>query len=171
MTSYLIKKMVSLAAVLFLVSLTVFSVLFVLPGDPAQIILGINASPETLAALRARLGLDQPFWAQYGSWIGSLLQGTGGHSITYDMAVFELIGSRLAVTGPLALMAMAIAVVLALPLGDLCRPPSEPPRRCRRDGRYPAGTGGARILAGHPADAAFFRSLGNFQCRRFSRLG
>ena len=117
MTSYLIKKMVSLAAVLFLVSLTVFSVLFVLPGDPAQIILGINASPETLAALRARLGLDQPFWAQYGSWIGSLLQGTGGHSITYDMAVFELIGSRLAVTGPLALMAMVIAVVLALPLG------------------------------------------------------
>ncbi len=52
MTSYLIKKMVSLAAVLFLVSLTVFSVLFVLPGDPAQIILGINASPETLAALK-----------------------------------------------------------------------------------------------------------------------
>ena len=50
-------------------------------------------------------------------WIGSLLQGTGGHSITYDMAVFDLIGSRLAVTGPLAIMAMAIAVVLALPLG------------------------------------------------------
>ena len=91
MTSYLIKKMVSLAAVLFLVSLTVFSVLFVLPGDPAQIILGINASPETLAVLRVRLGLDQPFWAQYGSWIGSLLQGTGGHSIPYDMAVFDLI--------------------------------------------------------------------------------
>ncbi|WP_372681424.1 ABC transporter permease [Desulfosarcina sp.] len=117
MTGYLMKKGISLTAVLFLVSLTVFSVLFVLPGDPAQIILGINASPETLAALRARLGLDQPFWAQYGSWIGSLMRGTGGHSITYDVAVFELIGSRLAVTGPLAMMAMAIAVALAIPLG------------------------------------------------------
>jgi peptide/nickel transport system permease protein len=117
MTRYLVKKMVGLAAVLFLVSIIVFSVLFVLPGDPAQIILGINASPETLAALRVRLGLDQPFWVQYGRWIGSLLQGTGGHSITYDMAVFDLIGSRLAVTGPLAVMAMAMAVVLALPLG------------------------------------------------------
>jgi peptide/nickel transport system permease protein len=63
MTGYLIKKAAALAAVLFLVSLTVFSVLFVLPGDPAQIILGMNASPETLAALRSRLGLDQPFWS------------------------------------------------------------------------------------------------------------
>ncbi len=117
MTGYLIKKAAALAAVLFLVSLVVFSVLFVLPGDPAQIILGMNASPETLAALRARLGLDQPFLVQYGRWIGSLIEGTGGHSITYDMPVADLIGSRLAVTGPLALMAMVIAVVLALPLG------------------------------------------------------
>jgi len=117
MAGYLIKKTLSLALVLVLVSLTVFSVLFVLPGDPAQIILGINASPETLAALRSRLGLDQPFWAQYLSWIGSLLSGVGGRSITYDVPVADLIGTRLAVTGPLALMAMLLAVVLALPLG------------------------------------------------------
>jgi peptide/nickel transport system permease protein len=112
-----IGKAAALMAVLLLVSLVVFSVLFVLPGDPAQIILGINAAPETLAALRVQLGLDRPFWVQYGNWIGSLLRGTGGHSITYDIEVFDLIGSRLAVTGPLALMAMAIAVALALPLG------------------------------------------------------
>ncbi len=117
MTAYLVHKVVSLAAVLLLVSLLVFSVLFVLPGDPAQIILGINASPATLAALRAQLGLDQPFWIQYGRWIGGLLHGVGGHSITYDVPVVDLIASRLAVTGPLALMAMVIAVALALPLG------------------------------------------------------
>ena len=117
MTGYLIKKGLSLAVVLVLVSLIVFSVLFVLPGDPAQIILGINASPETLASLRSRLGLDQPFLIQYGRWIGSLLQGTGSHSITYDLPVIDLIGSRLAVTGPLAIMAMLIAVVISLPLG------------------------------------------------------
>lgn len=67
--------------------------LFVLPGDPAQTILGINASPETLLALWTHLGLDQPFWVQYGSWIASLLQGSDRQSITYDMAVFDLIES------------------------------------------------------------------------------
>ena len=117
MTRYLVRKTVSLVVLLFLVSLTVFAVLFVLPGDPAQIILGINASPETLAALRSRLGLDQPFWIQYGSWIGSLLQGSGAHSITYDLPVADLIGASLAITGPLALMAIIFAVTLALPLG------------------------------------------------------
>ena len=117
MIGYLIKKATALLTLLFLVSLVVFAVLFVLPGDPAQIILGINASPETLAALRARMGLDQPFAVQYGRWIASLLSGTGGHSITYDVPVIALIGSRLAVTGPLALMAMLVAVLLALPLG------------------------------------------------------
>jgi peptide/nickel transport system permease protein len=117
MIGHLIKKTVSLMIVLVLVSLIVFAVLFVLPGDPAQIILGINAAPETLAALRSRLGLDQPFLVQYGNWIGSLLSGTGGRSITYDIPVAELIASRLLVTGPLALMAMFVAVILALPLG------------------------------------------------------
>jgi peptide/nickel transport system permease protein len=117
MIGYLIKKTLSLVILLFLVSLVVFAVLFVLPGDPAQIILGINASPETLAALRSRLGLDQPFLVQYGQWLGSLLSGTGGHSITYDLPVVSLIVSRLAVTGPLAVMAMLIAVAVALPLG------------------------------------------------------
>jgi peptide/nickel transport system permease protein len=117
MAGYLIKKTVSLILVLALVSLTVFSVLFVLPGDPAQIILGINASPDTLAALRDRLGLDQPFWTQYAGWMGGLLCGVGSRSITYDVPVVQLIISRLAVTGPLALMAMLLAVAIALPLG------------------------------------------------------
>ena len=117
MTGYLLKKTASLALLLVLVSLVVFSVLFVLPGDPAQIILGINASPESLAALRSRLGLDQPFLVQYGRWIGSLISGVGGHSITYDLPVATLICSRLTVTGPLAVLAMAIATAIALPLG------------------------------------------------------
>ena len=117
MTAYLLKKTAALVLLLFLVSLVVFAVLFVLPGDPAQIILGMNASPESLAALRIRLGLDQPFLVQYTDWIGSLISGTGGHSITYDVPVLSLVASRLAVTGPLALMAMIIAVVLSLPLG------------------------------------------------------
>jgi peptide/nickel transport system permease protein len=117
MTRYLIKKLITLLVLLFLVSITVYSVLFVLPGDPAQIILGINASPETLANLRAELGLDKSFWAQYTDWMGNLLTGRGSWSINYDMPVYDLIISRLAVTGPLALLAMAFAVVISIPLG------------------------------------------------------
>jgi peptide/nickel transport system permease protein len=92
-------------------------VLFVLPGDPAQIILGINATPETLANLRAELGLDKSFFAQYTDWIGNIITGRGNRSINYDMPVSELILSSLAVTGPLALLAMVFAVVLSIPLG------------------------------------------------------
>ena len=117
MTRYLLKKLITLLILLFLVSITVFSVLFVLPGDPAQIILGINATPETLANLRAELGLDESFFAQYTDWIGNIITGRGNRSINYDMPVSELILSSLAVTGPLALLAMVFAVVLSIPLG------------------------------------------------------
>lgn len=116
MPRYVFKKLVTLVVLLFLVSLTVYSVLFVLPGDPAQIILGINASPESLATLRAELGLDKPFWVQYADWIGKLLTGSN-RSIGYDIPIPELIRSRIAVTGPLALLAMSFGVVLSIPLG------------------------------------------------------
>jgi peptide/nickel transport system permease protein len=117
MLRYFIKKSLTLLILLFLVSITVFTVLFVLPGDPAQIMLGIHATPETLANLRAELGVDQPFSIQYGSWIRGLMTGQGSRSITYDIPVYELILSRLTVTGPLALMAMIFATAVAIPLG------------------------------------------------------
>ena len=117
MASYLVKKLVTLALLLWLVSVVIFAVLFVLPGDPAQIMLGINATPETLANLRAELGLDRPFWVQYGDWMANLLSGRGSRSINYDLPVYDLIFSRLAITGPLALIAMVVAVVMAVPLG------------------------------------------------------
>jgi peptide/nickel transport system permease protein len=117
MRRYFLKKLTTLLILLFLVSITVYSVLFVLPGDPAQIILGINATPETLANLRAELGLDKSFWAQYTDWMYTLLSGRGSWSINYDMPVYDLILSCLTVTGPLALLAMVFAVVISIPLG------------------------------------------------------
>ncbi|MGD2271532.1 MAG: ABC transporter permease [Desulfobacterales bacterium] len=117
MIRYLIKKLIILSILLFFVSIAVFSVLFVLPGDPAQIILGINATPETLANLRAELGLDKSFVAQYLDWMGNLLTGRGNRSINYDIPVYDLILSSLAVTGPLALLAMVFAVIFSLPCG------------------------------------------------------
>ncbi|MCF8105863.1 MAG: ABC transporter permease [Desulfohalobiaceae bacterium] len=116
MLQYVFKKLIILLILLFLVSITVFSVLFLLPGDPAQIMLGINVTPETLANLRAELGLDQPFYVQYGQWIGNLFTG-GNRSINYDIPVNDLILSRLTVTGPMALMAMLLAVTISIPLG------------------------------------------------------
>jgi peptide/nickel transport system permease protein len=117
MLRYFIKKLITLVLLLFLVSITVFSVLFVLPGDPAQIILGINATPEALANLRAELGLDKSFMSQYADWIGNLLRGHSQQSIHYKMPVYDLILDSLAVTGPMALLAMVFALVISLPLG------------------------------------------------------
>jgi peptide/nickel transport system permease protein len=117
MIRYLVKKLITLILLLLLVSIAVFSVLFVLPGDPAQIMLGINATPETLANLRAELGLDQPFWVQYLSWLAKMISGEGSRSLNYDLPVYELIVSRLAVTGPMALLAMVFAIIISLPLG------------------------------------------------------
>lgn len=117
MLRYLTQKLTTLALLLFLVSITVFSVLFVLPGDPAQIILGVNATSESLATLRADLGLDKSFMGQYGDWVGHLLTGQSQQSIHYKMPVSDLIASRLAVTGPMALLAMLFAVAISLPFG------------------------------------------------------
>ena len=117
MYRYLTKKLITLIILLFFVSITVFSVLFIIPGDPAQIILGINATPDSLAALRAELGLDKSFVAQYLDWIGNIVSGRGNRSINYDMPVYDLLLSRLAVTGPMALMAMLFAVIISIPLG------------------------------------------------------
>jgi len=117
MIRYFIKKLIILLLLLLFVSVAVFSVLFILPGDPAQIILGINATPETLTNLRAQLGLDQPFAIQYLIWITNLFTGRGNRSINYDMPVYDLILSRLTVTGPLALIAMVFAVIISFPFG------------------------------------------------------
>ncbi|NNL74776.1 MAG: ABC transporter permease, partial [Desulfobacterales bacterium] len=117
MFRYFAKKTVTLIILLFFVSITVFSVLFVIPGDPAQIILGINATPESLASLRAELGLDRSFIDQYMDWIAKIITGQGNRSINYDMPVYDLILDRLTVTGPMALLAMLFAVMISLPLG------------------------------------------------------
>lgn len=117
MLALILRKTLSLILLLVLVSLIVFGVLHVLPGDPAQVILGLNASDETLANLRAQLGLDQSYWTQYFNWMRGHLGGRSADSITYGLPVIRLIGASLLITGPLALMAMLVAVVTAIPLG------------------------------------------------------
>jgi peptide/nickel transport system permease protein len=90
-----------------------------LPGDPASIMLGTSAAPETLAALRHELGLDQPLLLRYLAWLAGVFRGDLGQSYTYGVPVAGLILERLAVTLPLALMAIALSVAIAIPLGVL----------------------------------------------------
>jgi peptide/nickel transport system permease protein len=117
MGSYILSRTVIFLVTLFLVSLAIFSVLMVIPGDPAQIILGVHATPETLNALRHKIGLDRPAILQYFHYIKNVLSGDLGRSITYDVPIRSLILSRLQVTVPLALLSLLFAVVLAIPMG------------------------------------------------------
>ncbi|KAA5604991.1 ABC transporter permease [Roseospira marina] len=115
----LAQRAVALALTLLAASILVFVVLEVLPGDPALLILGVNAREDTLAALRATMGLDQPAVWRYLTWIGGLLQGHFQNSLTYGVPVDELLAPRLAVSLPLAALSLSLAVALALPLGVL----------------------------------------------------
>lgn len=102
---------------LLAVSFIIFAVMAAVPGDPAEIMLGTSAAPDTLAALRSELGLDQPFILRYGDWLAGLLHGDLGLSYTYSTPVAALIGERLAVTLPLAGYAVALSLLISLPLG------------------------------------------------------
>ena len=117
MSVFLLKRLLTFVATLAVASMVVFAVLELLPGNAAQVILGDTATPESLAALEARLGLDQPQLQRYGTWIGGLLQGRSATSISYDMPTGALIAERLQVTLPLAVMAMLFTVVVALAAG------------------------------------------------------
>jgi len=108
---------VALTAALFFVSVLVFVVIRVLPGDPALIILGTEGSLEAAARLREAMGLDRPFAVQYLEWIGRGIRGDLGRSIQYDVPVSALILSRMSVTLPLTLLAAGLMVVSAVPLG------------------------------------------------------
>ncbi len=110
MTLFLLRRLIGLAATLLAASLVVFIVLMVLPGDPAQVILGIGAQEDTLRAVRAELGLDRPVAERYLRWLGAALTGDLGQSYNYAEPVTGLIAERLAVTVPLALLAIALAL-------------------------------------------------------------
>jgi peptide/nickel transport system permease protein len=117
--SYFLRRLPSLLLTLLLISLVTFVVVQVVPGDPAQLILGTEASPEALADLRAQLGLDRPPPLQYLSWLGGVLRGNLGVSLRHGRPVATLIAERLPVTLSLATLSLALAVLLAVPLGVL----------------------------------------------------
>lgn len=117
MRRFVLRRLLALVITLFFVSLLGFVVIRILPGDPAQIIMGTEASPEAAALLREKMGLNRPIPVQYAEWLRGALVGDLGRSIQYDVPVAQLIASRLQVTFPLTLLAASFMVVAALPLG------------------------------------------------------
>jgi len=117
MFRYTLKRALSLVVSLAIASLVIFLVIEVAPGDPASFMLGINAQPDTVAALRAELGLDVPKWQRYLDWVGGMLVGDFGTSYTYRAPVSEMIADRMQVSLPLALYALTLSTAIALPAG------------------------------------------------------
>ena len=117
MSLQLVKKLTSFLLTMLAAMVLVFLVLQVLPGDPALVMLGPDAQPDTLAALRTQLGLDEPMMLRFASWVWEMAHGDLGISYAYGVPVSGLVLDRLAVTLPLALIAIAITIVLSLAMG------------------------------------------------------
>lgn len=117
MLSYILSRLVALALSLVVASLVIFVMIELVPGDPASFMLGLNAAPDTVAALRAELGLGGSPVERYLRWVGGMLQGDFGTSYTYRAPVAELVMARLAVSLPLALMALLLSTLIAIPVG------------------------------------------------------
>lgn len=117
MGGFLARRLASLLLTLLAASAVIFSALEFLPGDAAQILLGTEVRPDTLAAIRGQLGLDRPFLVRYVDWVGGMAVGDFGESHRYRVPVWGMIQDRLAISLPLAVMAFALSTAIALPLG------------------------------------------------------
>lgn len=114
---YIARRLLAMVPVLLLVSMVVFSLLHLTPGDPALSILGEEATPQQVEALRNKLGLNQPIPVQYVKWLGAVLRGDLGRSVRSNQPVSEAIAERLPVTVELALLSMVISLAIAIPAG------------------------------------------------------
>lgn len=114
--AFLRKRLVQTIPVLFGIVLTVFLVVRLIPGDPARIMLGTRASEEKLAELRTELGLDQPIWQQFVTFVGNVAQGDLGQSLFYRRPVLDIILERLPVTVTLVVLSVILSVAVCVPL-------------------------------------------------------
>ncbi|MEM8986973.1 MAG: ABC transporter substrate-binding protein [Pseudomonadota bacterium] len=115
--TYLAQRLVAFAATLAAASVVIFLLTEIAPGDPATFMMGLNATPDAVAALKAELGLDAPAVQRYAAWAGGLFTGDFGTSYTYRTPVADLLAERLQVSLPLAVMALILSVVIAIPAG------------------------------------------------------
>ena len=119
MASYLLRRILATIPVMLLVAIFIFMLLRLTPGDPAAIIAGDYANDAQIAAIREKLGLDQPLVTQFFVWLGNILQGDFGESFFYKKQVGELIASRIQPTLSLSVLTIILTVLIAVPLGTL----------------------------------------------------
>jgi peptide/nickel transport system permease protein len=119
MKKYILRRLISIIPILWLVSVLVFSLIHLVPGDPVMVILGTTAEKVQVEAMRHKLGLDRPLLLQYGSWIGNLLRGELGRSIVSDEPVMEMILHRLPTTLTVAAAALLLSLSISIPAGIL----------------------------------------------------
>ncbi|MFP1633395.1 ABC transporter permease [Zhengella sp. ZM62] len=117
MTAYLLKRLFIGILTLLFASVVVFAVLEVVPGDPARLMLGMNATEDAVQALREQMGLNQPLLTRYVTWLANFATGDFGRSLTYSVPVIDLVAERLVVSLPLAVMALALSTAIAIPAG------------------------------------------------------
>ena len=117
MFEFLLKRIASILPTLVVVSMLIFGLQQLLPGDPAKILAGEEQDPTVVAYLRAKLHLDEPLPVRYGYWIGGVLQGDLGESVRTQQPVLTLVLQKLPVTVELALLAMTIALLIGIPAG------------------------------------------------------
>ena len=115
--NFILRRLVQMIPVLFGITLVVFGLLQLIPGDPVQTMLGLQARPESVAALRQELGLDRPLWEQYLRYLGNVITFDLGDSLKFKVSVASLLGERLEVSLALISYATVLMMVLSLPLG------------------------------------------------------
>jgi peptide/nickel transport system permease protein len=119
LAAYIARRFLLTIPAMLAMSVLVFFIVRLVPGDPATAILGLRASPESVAALREELRLDEPIWVQYGIWLGNVLQGDLGQDYTTHEPIRDQLVTRLPVTLEMAVLAMLMSAVIAIPLGVL----------------------------------------------------
>jgi peptide/nickel transport system permease protein len=118
-TRYILQRLLTTIIVVFGITFVVFMIIQLVPGDPARVVLGVAASEENVQALRERLGLNEPVWQQYATWLGGLLQGDLGDSLVTGQPVTEQILQRLPATLTLAAAGLLVGLLIGLPAGIL----------------------------------------------------
>ena len=152
MAFFVARRLLYLVPVLIAVSLLTFFIASLLPGDLAYTILGDQATPENVAALRRDMGLDQPIWWRYLSWLGNVLQGDFGRSFRTGQTVLQAVAERLPVSIELMLLAQIWRLAIGVPLAIVCAARSGGAVRPLHDRHRLRHAVGADLPVGDPAD-------------------
>ena len=117
MRKYIVKRLISMIPAIFVVSVVIFMIIHLTPGDPAAVMLGDQADPEAIEALRESLGLNDPLPLQYLRWVSDVLHGDLGQSLYSDQTMIQMLVCHMGPTFSLTLYALAISLTVAVPLG------------------------------------------------------